>query len=60
MVHSERILKYELINSSTTKMYMKKCLTMLRLFRFFLNVHFNESGFNSVLIPSCEWGSPRI
>ena len=34
MVHSERILKYELINSSTTKIYMKKCLTMLRLFRF--------------------------
>ena len=24
MVHSERILKYELINSSTTKNYMKK------------------------------------
>ena len=24
MVHSDRILKYELINSSTTKIYMKK------------------------------------
>ena len=24
MVHSECILKYELINSSTTKIYMKK------------------------------------
>ena len=62
MVHSERILKYmyELMNSSTTKIYMKKCLTMLRLFRFLKNVNFNESGFNSVLIPLCEWGSPRI
>ena len=33
---------------------------MLRLFRFLKNVHFNEIGFNSVLIPSCEWGYPRI
>ena len=24
MVHSERMFKYELINSSTTKIYMKK------------------------------------
>ena len=28
MVHSERILKYELINSSTTKIYMKKSVSL--------------------------------
>ena len=34
MVHSERILKYELINSSTTKIYMKKVSHYVRLFKF--------------------------
>ena len=70
MVHSEHIL----ISISTTQNLYKKCLTIYiyRLYRFFfqnypcqrqrfLNVHLNnEVVLIPLLIPSCEWGSPRI
>ena len=49
MVHSDRILKYELINSSTTKILMKKVSHFVEAIHIFLNVHFNESGFDSLL-----------
>ena len=65
-LHSERILIYI---STTENLYGKSVSLYIGYFGVFfqnqtckqyLNVHLNESGFNSVLMPSCEWGSPRI